>query len=149
MLKRMAPSMKSLAALTLAALPAVPLMAIAGGCYHTDAPINARGEQYDRPWLMMGSHDLRNSTVVGQPQRYYDEANLLHVTVPVRNTTDKQLYVEYDFTFYDRNGATLNEINNTKTIPPHGAVDLTGNSTSPRAEGDRAFRLELRYPRIN
>jgi uncharacterized protein YcfL len=149
MLKRIAPSMKSLAALTLAALPAVPLATAAGGCHQSDAPIYARGEQYDRPWLMMGSPDLRNSTVVGQPQRYYDESNLLHVTVPVRNTTDKQLYVDYRFTFYDRNGATLNEINGTHTIPPHGAVDFTGNSTSPRAEGDRAFRLELRYPRVN
>ena len=149
MLKRMTPSVKSLAAAALAALPAVPLMTAAGGCHQSDAPIYARGEQYDRPWLMLGSGDLRASTMVGQPQRYYDEANLLHVTVPVRNTIDKQLYVEYRFSFYDRNGAMLNEINGTKTIPPHGAVDISGNSTSPRAEGDRAFRLELRYPRIN
>ena len=55
----------------------------------------------------------------------------------------------YHFTFYDRNGTTLNEINGTHTIPPYGGVDFTGNSTSPRAEGDRAFRLELRYPRVN
>jgi hypothetical protein len=145
----MTPSVKSLAAVALAVLPTLPLVTAAGGCHQSDAPIYARGEQYDRPWLMMGSPDLRNSTVVGQPQRYYDESNLLHVTVPVRNTTDKQLYVDYRFTFSDRNGATLNEINGTKTIPSHGAVDITGNSTSPRAEGDRAFRLELRYPRIN
>jgi uncharacterized protein YcfL len=146
---RMTRPVKSLAAIAVAALPSIPLVTTAGGCAHGDSPIYARGEQYDRPWLMLGSEELRSNTMVGQPQRYYDESNLLHVTVPVRNTIDKQLYVEYRYTFYDRNGATLNEINGTKTIPPRGAVDISGNSTSPRAEGDRAFRLELRYPRIN
>ena len=118
------------------------------GC-NSDAPILARGETYEPQWLLMGSEDLRRSTRVGSPRQEIDEFNLLHVVVPVRNTTDKQLYVQSRFTFYDQYGTPLNHIDRVYTIPARSQVEVVGNSTSALAGGPMPFRLELRYPRVN
>ena len=124
------------------------LTLLPAGCYSSDAPIEARGERYPTPWLTMGSEPLRQDTRVGQARQFYDESNLLHVTVPVRNTTDRQLYVSYQFTFYDRAGAA-GLLPRHRHHPRRGQAEISGNTTSPRAEGPMPFRLELRYPRVN
>jgi uncharacterized protein YcfL len=143
--KNTLPRLTRLLALPLCGLGLASLV----GCQHSDAPIQPRGEQYETEWLMMGSEDLRRSTLVQSPRQFYDQNNLLHVTVPVRNTTDKQLYVEYRYYFYDRNGRQLSMLPGRVTIPARSMVEVTGNATSPEAEGPMPFRLELRYPRVN
>jgi len=135
--------MKSMTALRSMVL--LGLLSVLAGC-QTDAPITARGEQYDYPWLMLGSKDLRVSTRVGDARRTRDEAGLLYVSVPVRNTTDKQLYIDCRVTFYDSNEMELSTVRSTLTIPARGLRDATANSTSPKAE---SFRMELTYPRVN
>lgn len=120
---------------------------LVAGCSNPDAPIGARGEQFDYPWLMVGSKDLRASTMVNDARRSRDEAGLLYVSVPIRNTTDKQLYIDYRVTFYDRNQMPLpQEYRKTLTIPARGMREATANSTSPKAE---TFQMELTYPRVN
>ncbi len=115
----------------------------AGGC-HSDAPVTARPEAYDVPWLLT-TPALRADTMVGDVRQVYDENNLLHVTVPVRNVTGHNIPLLYKFMFYDRNGAELSTYAGQTVIPPHGLTELNANATSPRAEGDRPFRLEVRY----
>lgn len=122
------------------------IAAMLAGCQN-EAPLSAREEQYDYPWLMVGSKDLRASTMVSDARRSRDEAGLLHVTVPIRNVTDKQLYVDYRVTFYDKNQMPLpQEFRKTLTIPARTARDATFNSTSPKAE---TFQMEITYPRVN
>lgn len=115
------------------------------GC-QSEAPLTARGEDYDHPWLTVGSKDLRASTKVDDARRTRDEAGLLHVSVPVRNVTDKQLYIDYRVTFFDQNEMELQTYRNTMTIPARGIRNATANSTSPKAD---SFRMELTYPRVN
>jgi uncharacterized protein YcfL len=116
----------------------------AGGCHYSDAPVTARPEAYDVPWLLT-TPPLRADTVVGEARPVYDENNLLHVTVPVRNVTGHNIPLQYKFVFYDRAGAEVNTYTGQTVIPPHGLAELRANATSPRAEGDRPFRLEMRY----
>src|SRR4051794_12055349 len=72
----------------------------AGGC-HSDAPVTGRPEAYDVPWLLT-TPALWADTVVGDVRQVYDENNLLHVTVPVRNVTGHNIPLRYKFVFYDR-----------------------------------------------
>ncbi|MDB5297601.1 MAG: hypothetical protein JWO31_3584 [Phycisphaerales bacterium] len=122
-------------------------LAVAGlsGCQQ-EAPVTGRAETYDYPWLTVGSTDLRANTRVGDAKRTRDESGILYVSVPVRNTSDKQLYVDYRVTFVDRDGRQLSEYRNTSAIPPFSIRDLQANSTSRQAD---AFRVELTYPRVN
>lgn len=127
-------------------LPALLLLAVAG-CRDADAPITGRGDTYDQPWLTLGSTELKYDTRVGDATRVRDQATgILSVSVPVRNVTDEQLYVEYRMTFQDANGTEVNRFPGTLAIPAKQTRNATGNATSDRAD---RFRLELNYPRVN
>ena len=120
--------------------------AMLAGC-QSEAPLAARAEKYDYPWLMVGSQDLRANTMVNDARRTRDEAGLLYISVPIRNTSDLQLYIDYRVTFYDKNQMPLpQEYRKTLTIPARGMREATANSTSPKAE---SFQMELTYPRVN
>lgn len=118
------------------------------GCHYEEAPIQARGDTYETPWLTMGSNELRGDTRIGQATQTVDEFNHLHVTIPIRNTINKQLYVESVVTFFGPTGAQVNSIQNTLTIPAQSIVNLEAASTGPTG-GPQPFRVELRFPRVN
>src|SRR4051812_40238413 len=147
MLPSLVRSLKSAQSAAVATAGAAVVLAAAvlssAGC-HSDAPITARPETYDVPWLLTTA-PLRADTVVGDVRQVYDENNLLHVTVPVRNVTSHDIPLLYKFVFYDRTGAELNTYTGQTVIPPRGLAEVKANATTPRAEGDRPFRLELRY----
>ena len=70
------------------------------------------------------------------------EAGLLFVTVPVRNTTRRQMTVEYRATFFDRNRVPIQETTwFPRTMTPHTQQTFTVNSTSPRADD---FQIDIR-----
>lgn len=92
------------------------------------------------------SKDLRAKTRVGDARRVRDENGLLYVSVPVRNTSDLQLYVAYRVTFFDQNQSELSVYRGTLTLPPNAIREAKANSTSSRAE---SFQMELNYPRVN
>lgn len=116
------------------------------GCRGGDAPITARADRYDPPWLTVGSQQLRVDTVVREPTVVRDESGILRLTVPIRSTTDLQLYIDYRVTFRDANGQEVNAVTGNLTIPQRGTRAIAANSTSPRAE---TFQVELYYPRVN
>ena len=93
----------------------------------------------------MDAVELRRDLRVGEPTRNRDEANLLYISVPVSNATDKQLYVQGVMTFYDQYNNELNRIPRTLTLPAGQTERFQGNSTSPQAA---TFRLALNYPRV-
>ncbi|HEY7114984.1 MAG TPA: DUF1425 domain-containing protein [Tepidisphaeraceae bacterium] len=120
------------------------------GCENTPPPYReGRADRYAPPQVQitgLQAEDLRQSTAVDRPQTSRDPANLLFVTVPVRNTCDQVLHIQYQYNFLDDQGRPLNEniAWNHKTLEPGATERITFNSTSPKAAD---FQLNLRYAR--
>lgn len=124
--------------LALAAMPALV------GCEeYVKPPIQARQDPFQPGQINMTSDDLRAHTAVDKPDVSRDDGGLLHVTVPIRATTNKQLYIDYRVTFFDRDGAPLNQTGwFTKTLSPNVHDHFSVNSTSPLAAD---FQIDVRY----
>lgn len=111
-----------------------------------NAPIQARQDPYPEDQLMIAQEDLRRKTAFDRPILTRDaQSGILYVTVPVRNTSDKQLFVDYRFTFLDANGQeTFKTGWINKVLAPNVPDRITANSTSARAID---FRMDLRWAR--
>ena len=110
------------------------VLAAAAGC-GVKPPVYGRGDPHDRSQVHFVDEELASRTAYGQVALTRDESNLLYVTVPIRNTTNKYLYVEYRATFFDRNGQVVTQ--NTwvrKDLAPNTPDQVSANSTSARAE---------------
>jgi hypothetical protein len=121
----------------------IPLLAMVG-C--VKAPIEGRADTYTPAQINFVDQDLRDNTAIGRVKLSRDESNLLHVDVPIRATTNLQLYVDYRVTFLDANGSPLGPASGwtSTTIPPNVWQDILVNSASPRAAD---FHMDLRYAR--
>ena len=131
-------------------LSVVGLAGLLAGCAQTPPPYReGRAERYSPPQVQITgikAEDLQFNTLIDRPQTWRDPSNLLFVTVPVRNTSEKVLHVQYQYNFLDQQGAPLsaNIAWNRKTLEPGATERITFNSTSPRAAD---FQLNLRYAR--
>src|SRR5688500_16836746 len=78
------------------ALPVLGLALLgAPGCTDPNAPIEARGERYEQPWLTLGSRDLRRNIFADDASVVRDrDTGILKVAVPIRSTSDKQQYIQ-------------------------------------------------------
>lgn len=123
------------------------VLLLAAGC-RVSPPIEGRNDPYLPSQVNLTEKDLRASTTIGTPVVSRDGAGLLHVQVPVRATSDKQLYVEYRVSFVDSNGMALPGSTAwfSKTLSPNVPDSIQFNSTSPRAAN---FHVDLRWARIN
>lgn len=93
--------------------------------------------------VMYADEDLRNSTAVGNIVATRDEGGILHVQVPIRSTTDRQLFIDYRYQFLDRNGQVIWKSNwRDKVLAPNVPDTINFNSTTPTAAD---FQLDLRY----
>ena len=111
------------------------------GC--VKAPIEGRQDPYQSNQINFAQEDLRRMTAVMAPVVARDQANLMHVSVPIRAATNKQLYVDYRFTFLDANGQENSRTGwMTKTLAPNVFDQIEANSLSPRAAD---FRMDLRW----
>jgi uncharacterized protein YcfL len=123
---------------------------ILAGCADTVPPYReGRAERYAPPQVQitgLDAEDLRRNTAIDAPITYRDPADLLFVTVPIRNTGDQVLIVQYRYNFIDRKGLPMpqNVAWNRKTLEPNSTERITFNSTSPLASD---FQLDLRYAR--
>jgi hypothetical protein len=125
--------------------PLVVMVALMG-C-GVKAPIEARQDPYVPHQINMVSEDLRTDTAVLTPALSRDPSGLLHVTLPIRAATNKQLYIDYRATFFDGNGQVLNQTTwLSKTLAPNVADQIQVSSTSPQAID---FQIDLRHGRIN
>src|SRR5437016_13284339 len=68
------------------------------------APNEGRAETYSPAQVNYADIDLRDNTAIGRVKFSRDESDLLHVDVPIRATTDMQLYVDWRVTWLDKNG---------------------------------------------
>ena len=133
----------SLAVTRSALVPLVLLGLTAGGCERVKAPIEGRNDPYGIPQINFSDAELRRRTAVQRPTVSRDESgNLLHVTVPIRSTSNRQLSVEYRTTFFDANGAIINSTTwFPKTLSPNVPDRIQVNSTSERAAD---FQIDFR-----
>lgn len=84
-------------------------MAAAAGCRSVNPPIEGRADPYAMPQVTFASGGLRQATAVQPPQATRDEFGILHVTLPLRNTTGKAFTIDYKATFFDAQGGRLSE----------------------------------------
>lgn len=136
---RLASKMRTTGTMRLATLA---LMA-AAGCHSVNPPIEGRVEPYGMPQITFASEGLRQSTAVTPPTVQRDDAgNLLHVTVPIRNTTSKAFTVDYKATFLDRNHGYLGETGwLSLPLEANSPAVIQVNSTTDRAAD---FQIAIR-----
>ena len=115
----------------------------AGACSpRVRGPVEPREDTAGWPQIHLASRELQDRIAVRRPVVTQDEAGLLFVTVPVRNTTRRQMTVEYRATFFDRNRVPIQETTwFPRTLTPHTQQTFTVNSTSPRADD---FQIDIR-----
>lgn len=126
------------------------LLGLLAGCVQDPPPYReGQAERYAPPQVQitgLNAEDLQRSTVIDRPSTYRDAANLLFVTVPMRNISEQVLHVQYRYNFLDDQGRPLPEniAWNRKTLEPGATERITFNSTTPRAAD---FQMDLRYSR--
>ena len=115
------------------------------GCAPVKPPISARQDPYPRQQIHLASDDLKYHTAVDAPHVWRDDGGLLHVMLPIRATTDQQVYIDYRVTFLDRDGMPIYQSGwIKKTLPPNVPDQFSVNSTTPLAQD---FQIDIRYAR--
>src|SRR6059058_2253861 len=98
-------------------------------------PLEGRLDPYESKQVHFASNDLKHETAVQEPRVARDDNNYVYVTVPIRSETDKELYVDYRVTFFDRNRVVLSQTGwFTKTLSPKVPDQIVVNSMSPLAD---------------
>jgi hypothetical protein len=69
-------------------------------------PIEGRADKYLPKQIHFASYDLANRTAVGQPIMERKDG-LLHVTVPIRAASMRDLHIDYRVRFLDDRGAPI------------------------------------------
>ena len=106
-------------------------------------PVEPREDTAGTPQITLTSRELQDRIAVSRPVVTQDEAGLLYVTVPVRNTSRRQMTIEYRVTFFDQNRVPINQTTwFPKTLPGHTPETITVNSTSNRADD---FQVDIRF----
>lgn len=119
------------------------------GCQSVPPPVNARNDPYIPEQVNLTETALRVRTAFTQPTiTRHPRTELLHVQVPVRATTDQQLYVEYRTVWLDANGQAINPNPawQAATLAPNVWTNLTAQAFTQRAAD---FRMDVRFGRIN
>src|SRR5712691_7968576 len=91
-----------------AILGIVGFLALVAGCSNeVPAYREGRAERYAPPQVQitgLNAEDLRQTTSIDRPSTSRDPSNLLFVTVPIRNTSDQVLRIQYRYNFLDEQG---------------------------------------------
>jgi len=121
------------------------LFLLAAGCNNVvRPPIEPHADPYAARQIHFNSYELQRDVVVGDPTTSRDDAGILHIIVPVRSIIDRQLYVQYRVTFFDRNHNIVNQIGWTdKTLTANTPDQIDANSTSAAAVD---FHVDFQYP---
>jgi uncharacterized protein YcfL len=126
------------------AVIALSLLTLTGcGGSGVNPTLEGRQDPYASGQIMFADTTLRQNTAVQAPRVARGEhGGILHVTVPIRNTSSKQLIVDYRATWFDRNGSLLNQTTwSTKTLTPKVPDQVTINSMGPQAAD---FQIDFR-----
>ena len=105
-------------------------------------PVEPREDPSGWPQINLNSRELQDRVAVRAPQVSQDEAGLMFVTVPIRNTTSRQMTIEYRATFFDRNHLPIQTTTwFPQTLTAHTQQSFTVNAISPRADD---FQIDIR-----
>ena len=117
---------------------------LAAGC--TDnPPMYGRADTFARTHLQFGDGLLQDSTRVDPVSASRDQFGLLHVTLDIRSTTDKQQYVDCFIQFY-RNGVPVGDKIGPKTVTLMANLPATiAFDASPQPADD--YVVSLSYAR--
>jgi hypothetical protein len=127
-------------------LPVILLALSLTACTGVRAPKTPRADPYTPQQIHVATEELRRDTAVGTPIVKRDSSgDLVQVTVPIRSAIDKDLYVDYWVTFFDRDGQVLSKLGPfQKNLQANTPDSIHVNSMSPRAYD---FQIDLRYAR--
>ena len=129
--------MKSIAA----SLFALALI-LAAGC-EVAPPNNGRNDPYSARQYQFTSADLQNETAVGQAILGRDPSGYLKVQVPIRDTINQDLIIDYQVRYFDATGAVIETKEwHTVTLPANTPYSVQDTSTSPAAQ---KFEMIFRY----
>src|SRR4051812_14707820 len=106
---------------TLKALTFALALSAAACAPRIGGPVEPREDPSGIPQINLTSRELQDRLAVRAPLVEQDEAGLLYVTVPVRNSTARQMTIEWRVTFFDRNRAPIGTPTTwfPQTMSPH------------------------------
>jgi hypothetical protein len=115
----------------------------AGACTpRVRGPVEPREDVSNWPQINLADRELQRRIAVRAPIVSTDEAGLLYVTIPVRNTTSRQFSIDYRATFFDRNRVPVQETTwFTTSLTPHTQQTISVNSTGTHADD---FQIDIR-----
>ncbi len=124
-------------------LVAAGLVGLAAGCA---GPIAARQDDLQTtqyPQIFLDAYSLHEAIVVQPPIVGFVGAHQLHVAVPIRNKWDRDLHLQYRYSFKDERGMQLGEASPWMdfTVPRKGVDQFQFTSMSPMAAD---FEVHLR-----
>jgi hypothetical protein len=113
----------------------------AAGCVRR--PIEGRAEPYLPKQIHFAAADLANRTAVGTPIMDRKDG-LLHVTVPIRAASMRDLHVDYRVRFLDDRGAPIYESGWTGGTVLESNTWSYVHANSPTADA-ADFQMDFRY----
>ena len=117
------------------------VLMMAAGCVRK--PIEGRADPYLPKQIHFASYDLANRTAVGQPIMERKDG-LLHVTVPIRASSIRDLHVDYRVRFLDDRGAAIYDGGWTGGTVIESNTWSYVRANSPNAEA-ADFQMDFRY----
>lgn len=127
--------------LALALLLSFSAVALAG-CNRTKPPYRVSEDPYAAGQVNIADKRLSNILRFEQARLTYDEADLLHVALPVRAATNRTQIIQYRTHFFDRTGQELYTSQwRTQTLEANVPQTLSATATTPQAQG---FQMDIR-----
>lgn len=127
-------------------LSVVALIGLAG-CRSVTPPSRGRADVTDHTRVFFETahqEQLRNSTAILEERIGRDQFNLLTVTVPIRSTVSRPLYLEYSYEFFDRNGRSVEGPLGPRRLTLDGGSPGTIQFTST-SEVAEDYRVTIRF----
>lgn len=118
------------------------LLGAFAGCNRTKAPYRVSEDPYGPGQVNIADKRLSNILRFEQARLTYDEADLLHVALPVRAATSRTQIIQYRTHFFDRTGQELyTSAWRTETLESNVTQTLSATATTPQAQG---FQMDIR-----
>jgi hypothetical protein len=117
------------------------LLVAAAGC--VKRPIEGRADRYLPKQIHFASYDLANRTALLRPIMERKDG-LLHVTVPIRAASMRDLHVDYRVRFLDERGAAIYDGGWTGGTVLESHTWSYIHANSPNAEA-ADFQMDFRY----
>jgi uncharacterized protein YcfL len=114
------------------------------GCMSSDAPATVKVDKYAPQQVAFANQDLANSIAIGKIDRTFDSSQIMHLSIPLRATTDLGLGVDYRITYFDENHTPVDSPTawQTKSLTPGIGDYIQATSASPRAKD---FQIDFRW----